>query len=408
MKKILAFALSIAAIGYAGAQKNVVKQASKLAGKTDKIEEARSLIKQAIANPETQNSADTYMTAGDIEWKALDAGNLMLALNPEAEVDLNKQAEYTLNGYNYYLTALPLSLQPNEKGKVSDKTAKKIYSLISDHANDFRSAGITFYNSNKYYPEAYTAFKVYADIDGDPNTARSKDLQEPDTTRAYFYFLSGVSAYSGDKIDEAREAFLKAVQNNYNSPDGYKYAIACWEVTAQRDSARTAEADKEILALSKAGFDKFGLAEPWFLSSVIDKMHANGDIAGAFALLNEQIAANPNNATLLGLRGWLNGVSGNKDAAEKDYRLAAAQTDVTSNTLLNGAKELYVIGSNKLGAIEGNTAEARQQRLAVKTDYLEPALEMIQRAKALSTDNQELSLINNILDNIEYSLQTYF
>lgn len=55
MKKILTFALCLAAAGSISAQKQVVDQANKLAGKNDKITEARDLIKQAAANPETQN-----------------------------------------------------------------------------------------------------------------------------------------------------------------------------------------------------------------------------------------------------------------------------------------------------------------------------------------------------------------
>ncbi len=47
MKKILTFALCLAAAGSISAQKQVVDQANKLAGKNDKITEARDLIKQA-------------------------------------------------------------------------------------------------------------------------------------------------------------------------------------------------------------------------------------------------------------------------------------------------------------------------------------------------------------------------
>lgn len=52
MKKFLTFALCMAAVGSMSAQKAVVDQAQKLAGKSDKISEARALINQAIANPE--------------------------------------------------------------------------------------------------------------------------------------------------------------------------------------------------------------------------------------------------------------------------------------------------------------------------------------------------------------------
>lgn len=53
MNRFLSLALCLAAIGSVSAQKANVDQAAKLSGKTDQLNQARNLIKQAMENPET-------------------------------------------------------------------------------------------------------------------------------------------------------------------------------------------------------------------------------------------------------------------------------------------------------------------------------------------------------------------
>lgn len=99
MKKLLFIALCTAAVGSVSAQKANVDAAKKLAGKIDKIEEARALIKEAIANPETKDQANTYVIASDIELKAYDKAKKGLGLNSEnAEPEkLAQMNSYLLN-----------------------------------------------------------------------------------------------------------------------------------------------------------------------------------------------------------------------------------------------------------------------------------------------------------------------
>ena len=60
MKKTFIAALCLLTAGSMAAQKKAVDQAAKMAGKPDKIEEARALIQGAMQNPETANDARTY------------------------------------------------------------------------------------------------------------------------------------------------------------------------------------------------------------------------------------------------------------------------------------------------------------------------------------------------------------
>ena len=135
MKKLMTFALCFAAVGSMSAQKANVDAAKKLSGKPDKIEEARSLIQQAMENPETANDAQTYFIAGKIEFDAFDKDLTNSMINP-ASVDNVKMGQNLINGYHNFVKALPLAAVPNEKGKVDTKTPKSIVSTLKGHAND--------------------------------------------------------------------------------------------------------------------------------------------------------------------------------------------------------------------------------------------------------------------------------
>ena len=144
MKKVLTLALCMAAVGTMSAQKAVVDQASKLAGKNNQIGDARNLIKQAMENPETKNDVRTYYTAGKIEFGALDNATKTKMIKPDDPIASDQaMADEAINGYKYFVMALPLDSLPNEKGQIKPKYSKEMLGKISGHANDYFTAGAT-------------------------------------------------------------------------------------------------------------------------------------------------------------------------------------------------------------------------------------------------------------------------
>ena len=147
------------------AQKTAVDQAKSLAGKTDKLEDARALIKGAMQDPTTKEDAATYYVAGKIEFDAFDNGVKASMINPEdPAANPVAMGEALLNGYRYFLQALPYDSVPDAKGKVKPKYSKDIVSKISGHSSDFFKAGAGLYEAKKYYPEAYDAFVIFAEL----------------------------------------------------------------------------------------------------------------------------------------------------------------------------------------------------------------------------------------------------
>lgn len=397
MKKLFILSLCGAAIISVGAQKKNVDAAKKLAGKTEKITEARSLISEAINNPETSGSALTFKIAGDIEWDAYDNNKKLQSINNEAAVSPEEMADMLVNGYGYYIKAMELDALPNEKGEIKPKYTQKIQERIARNINDFYEAGATRYNQKRYYPDAYTAFTTFAD-----------NSQVEDTIKAMGYFYAGVSAYSDKQLEKARESFANAVKKGYTDPNGIIYQIACIEGIAGNDSTKQQQAKTEILELSRQGYSQFGISNPFFISTIVDSYHSLGNDNEAFNILDKAMAEYPDNAMLYGLSGWLNSVNGKDMESLEAYSKSVSLPDVSADILIKAARKYYQFAANQLGAIEGNSEEARAKRLEMKTKYFEPAMELANRAETISTDPSEKSKIQNVKDQIEYILSTNY
>lgn len=402
MKKILTMALCLTAVGSMSAQKDVVDQAAKLSGKIDKIADARALINQAASNAETANDVRTYYVAGKIEYDAFDEAFKKRAINPDdAAVNLVDMANELVNGYNYFLKALPLDSIPNEKGQVKPKNSKDMIGKINGHHADYFNYGGEMFNSKHYYPEAYNAFMIYGDL---PTYSWADKAVKavPDTTRALSYHYAGIAAYSGNQLMDALKAFEKARKAGITDAQNYVYEIACWQNLALRDSTLEDTAKKEIEGIARAGYDSFGISNPLFINNLVNSMLQQNKESDAITLVTDQINSTPDKAFLYGLRGYIYDRKGDNDASLADYRKAASFDNADIETLKNAAKKVYTAGTEKWNAIEGNQPEARQD---VKVNYFEAAKSIAERAQAISPDDHD---VNYILENINYALETYF
>lgn len=405
MNRFLTLALCIAAVGSMSAQKATVDQAAKLAGKTDQLSQARTLIQQAIANPETAKDARTYYTAGKIEFDAFDKATTNKMINPDdpsAQPDV--MADEIMNGYRYFLQALPLDSLPNEKGQVKPKYSKDILGKIAGHANDFFTAGANYFNTKQYYPQAYEAFMVYGDLPASGMLGKTAALI-PAEQIATAYFNAGLAAYQGNAVEESAGAFKKAREAGYDKDEAFIYEIACWQNLAQRDESRTSESQKRIMEVAQAGFEKFGMEQPIFFNNIINSLVVDGQIDQALSKLNEVIAQNPDNAALYGLRGYVYDRAEKDDLSEADYRKAAAIPEVDFETLKNASKKIFRIGTSKWNEIEGNSDEAKATRQNVKANYFDVAKQIAEQAKVMNAADSDLQ---TLMESIDYVLETYF
>lgn len=407
MKKVMTFALCMAAIGSMSAQKANVEAAKKLSGKYDKIEEARSLIQQAMQNPETANDANTYYIAGKIEYDAYDKGLQAGMINPEApEANPEAMSQELLNGYEYFMKAFPLDQVPNEKGEVKPKFTKDMISKIVGHTNDyFTKAGATMYELNKYYPEAYDAFMIYADMP-ELEVLGSKAPKIEDQNRAQAYFNAGLSAYAGKEVVKAADAFKKARTLGYSDSESdganaYIYEIACWQ-SVLNDSTLSDEAERRIFDVAQAGNEKFGMSKPVFLNNLVNGYVIGEKYDKAIDTVNNLLADNPDNANLYGLLGFIYDRAGNDEASLTNYQKAVSLADCDYETMKNASKKLFRVGRTKLDTVDAADQAGKNN---IRTQYLEPALDLAKRAKAM---NREDSDVDNVIENISYVIDVNY
>lgn len=404
MRKFITLALCAAAVGSVCAQKQNVESAKKLAGKVDKIAEARALINEAMQNSETANQPLTYFVAGKIEYDAYDADNVKSQTVANAKVDSVAMGRELINGYHNMLKALPLDSLPDEKGKIKPKYSKDIAKVFNSHLNDYFNSGAYFFNEKMFYPEAYESFYIFGEI---PTLDVMKAA--PVTVDPVFpplaYFNAGLAAYSANEVAKAAEAFRKSRLAGSDDPNAYIYEIASLQTLMQRDSTMTDACNAAIFETAKAGYDKFGAEQPLFINNMLNYLISAGRGDEGLAMLNEEIAKHPESGMLYGLRAYAYDRNGNNDASEADYRKAAAMSNVDFETLRFAAMKLYRLGTEKLNAIEGRGAEQEAARLAIKKDYFEEAKAICEKALAEKPGDAD---ILNVLDNVNYALETYF
>lgn len=377
MKKIMTVVLcSLVTLG-ASAQKTNVEAAKKLAGKTDKIEEARSLIKQALENPETAGLADTYYIAGKIEWDAYDKNELNRAMNV-GEVDPLEMADQLINGYKYFVQVFPLDTFTNKKGEPKPKYTKELKGKISGKFDDFYTAGANYLSNPTLYPKAYEAFMIYGDMpDMEIMADRKLEVKDPQRSRANAYYYAGRAAYSAEQMDNAIGAFEKARKNGYESEspneDPALYEIATWQYIQQNDSTRVKEGNEKILDIARAGYQKYGISQPFYVNNVVNSLIQTDKNQEAINFINDAIASNPEESTLLSLRGFINDRMGNEEAAEADYRMAADMPNADHDTYINAISVLYRLGRQKMNDVELGDPDYHNKRKAIKDNYFQVA-----------------------------------
>lgn len=402
MKKFMTFALCVAAVGSMSAQKANVEAAKKLSGKFDKIEEARTLIDEAIKNPETAKDAGTYYIGGKVEFDAYDKGLQAGMINPDdPSANKEKMAEELLRGYDLFLQAVPYDQIPNEKGEVKPKYIKDIVNKIAGHSSDFFTSGAAMWEAKRFYPEAYNCFLIYGDMP-EMELLGNKAPKTAAADRAQSYFNAGIAAYSGNSLTEAADAFHKAQVLGFDDPNAYIYELACWQNIAQRDSTMQNLAQEKIFATAKAGYEKYGLQQPVFLNNLVNTYVMDEKYDDALATINNLLAENQGNSNLLGLRGFVYDRMGNDDASLADYIAASQAPDCDVEVLKNAAKKMYRVAANKLGTLDPRDSAGK---MSIRTNYLEPGLELAKKAKGMQPDDYD---VQNIIDNFQYSLETYY
>lgn len=404
MKYVYIVLLTLLSSLHLQGQKKNVDAAWRLVGKTESVAEARTLIKEAMGNPQTASQARTYYVAGMIEWRSYEADVRKREINPQDKsVTDDGMAAKLLDGYRYFMRALPLDSVPDKKGKIKPKYSKDILEILDMHGVDLYRAGALSYIGKKYYPQAYEGFMNAAELILNPamvNTRRHLS----DSVCGTAYFFAGLSAYGAKQPFPALKAFGKAEQNGVRTDTLYLYEMAIWEQLA-RDSIHLRNvAQDSLLAISARAYRLHGITNPAFLSRMTQIYIADQQTDSILVVLNKEIEKSPEAWLPRGLRGWVYESRGDINSAIIDYRLAAEHPDMSAKMLMRAAHTLYRTAHAMKNDIRGTRKQRQEMTRNLIENYLTPAESMASRAKEKTSDNKDLELIHNILEAIDYDL----
>lgn len=340
MRKFLILSLLTTFSFIAFAQKGVVKDASRSL-KSNDLNEARALIKQALENQETVNDPDTWKLAGDIGDKAFEneRTNEMLGKNSNQEV----MYKGLMESYEPYLKADSLGQLPDSKGRVRNRVRKDIAATLKANHPFFINGGI-FFNEKNDFARASKYFEVYWDVPTlelfEGNTAGFL-IDSTYQTIKYYSIITAIQAEDHERalklIERATsEPFIE--NSAYNESDLYELKAS--EYIQMGDTASY----MEVLNVGASKFPK----SKYFIPNLINVYIREGQNEKALDYLDQAIKNDPSNACdLNSVKAALFSEKEEFDKAEAEYKKALVQ-DENCERALEGLAVNYILQAQNL------------------------------------------------------------
>ncbi len=391
MKKKLFFGLCVAAATVTGtAQVNAVKEAER-AAKDGNYKAAMELLQPAFTNEETANDAKTWFVAGKAGFDFYDNQYALKSIGKEA--DAKAMGAALINSYGYLTKALPLDSLPNEKGKIKPRFSKEIVKLIQSHYNDFNNAAIFMWEAQDWQG-AYDAWNVLINAPSDPVLGANAPKAYADSTLAEIIYNQGLAAWQMDSLSMSLACFEKAIEKGYSKKQVFDYAI---------NHAAQLRDNEKVYQLAEQAYKLHGSENPLYLQLMINGRIEHEQYDEARQMLDDAIAANPDDAQLYYVKGILEESQKNNEEAYKMYEIA-----IEKNPEL--AQAQYALGRSictkayKINDEAVNKPNAEYQK--IREEQVNPlfrkAAEHLERALEIDPDNSHD--VRVYLKNIYYNL----
>ncbi|MDE6116555.1 MAG: tetratricopeptide repeat protein [Duncaniella sp.] len=393
MKKTCVLTLGLFAALSMSAQLNVVKDAEKAFKGADNYaayQKALEAITPAFSNPETDKQAQTYWIPGKAGFKVYDDMYAKKAIGQD--VNLVDMGSALLDGYEYGMKALDVDSVADAKGKIKTKFSKDIVSQIVGHFQDFMTSGSSFWDSHDY-AKAYKAWTIYLSIPQNPRFGKSAPDALPDSTVAQFDYYRALSAWQAEMLPEAASAFDQLVKIGYNDPQAYDYAYSV---------AYQLKDEDRKLAYSQAGLDKFGTSNPVFLQRIVNSYIDAKNYAPAQKMLEEAIAADPNNGAYYLSLGVLYENQGDNEKAAEAYK-KAVELDPNNSFANYYYGRMLVMQYDKLDQETGNMSQSEYNKYNYENmrPLLLESIKYFEKAYELDNENTDpLRYLKNIYYNL--------
>lgn len=397
MKHISLVALCVCASLGASAQASLLKQAKDAYGKGTTYEEAIAMIKPAFSNPETAELAETYYIPGEMAFKEYDEIFKLTTIAPSkyTAADSARMGRLLVDGYNYFVKALPLDSVPNEKGKVKPKYSKNIYNEFTNRVRDYRAGGIYLYNANDY-SGAYDAWMIFGTLNADPVVKKKLEslnklnpgVMPSDEEVSEIYYNAGLAAWQLNEFEKAYDAFMKAKALGYTKKQIYDYAMAVAQQGGHED---------RVFALAQEALPIYGHEDPMYVRLILNHYIVNKENDKAFEIVNQALAAEPGNSQYLVYRGILSESNGDAAAAKTDYQAA-----VDANP--RNAQALYYLGHiiyNEASELQDKGPSNPAENAAYFNSTVKPVLLEAVKYLEQSVDEEPADTRNDALRTLE-------
>jgi len=354
-----------------------VKAAEKIAGSGDKADfnEARRLIKEALANDETKNDPYTWYVAGLIDRENFNVEQKKSLLDASAD----KTPMYVALA-NVIPTWLQVYTLETADGKGKLKYSKKVKEALLVDYQQLLNAG-SYYFDQKKYAEAADVFDKFLDVKRSPLFADEKAVSEIDSQAMNIAYYAIASAYTANEYAKAIEMNKKFGDIALNKKELLQMVAASY--LANKDSVG-------VFPILIEG-DKIAPEIPFFLANIVTIYQNQGKEDEAIKYLESKLAANPSDAMALLMTGTLHERTDLKKALEWYYKAAKANPeDFNANlylgqALYNSAAKLY----------ENSNITAEQSAVADK--LLKAAIPALEIAYKSNPDN-----VKGLLGSIYY------
>ena len=395
MKKHLVIALAALFAGSmaASAQMQVLKDAERAQKSGKAPSEVVNIITPAFSDPETATLAQTYYIPGKAMFGEFDQLFGYKQFNKLPENGDKKMADDLLEGYVYYMKALPLDTVTDAKGKVKTKYSKDIVNTITGHAADYNTAALTYWEL-KEFANAYRAWDIFLGMYETEPFAKQLEKSAPaDTVIGEVYYNQALAAWQADSLANALGSFTKAKAKGYNKKQLYDYAIAVASNLGDQNA---------VYDWATAGQALYGKEEPSYLGYIINTYLQNKDFDKAFSIVDEAIANDPSNPQYYFVKGVLYDNQDKKAEAKAMFKKSIdLNPEFVQGLTQYGAalcQEAY-----KLSDEAPTTAAESQAYFDSKIKPLfQEAAQILEKAWNIDNNNTEAL---RYLDNIYYNLK---
>ncbi len=330
MKKFKLFGFALFASLVASAQVDVVKEVEReLKGGAPNYDAIREKISVALTHPETETDAKAWYLAGKNEFDQYDKLFAMKSIGQS--VDSKVIGNALLNGYNKYMSALPLDSIKDQKGKIKTKYSKDIVKDIASHFNDFDNAARFLWEAEDYMG-AYNAWDIFINMPYNKSLGKDAPKAYPDSNICEIIYNQALAAWQADKLELALNAFENAKKRGYNKKQIYDYAISVAIQMQKMDVVYYWATDALPL---------YGNEDPKYLQLIINSYIDNKEYSKAQEMLDKAIAQDPNNAQYYNVMGVLYESQKDNAKALECYKKAVELDATIANAQYNYGRQLY-------------------------------------------------------------------